>query len=203
MQRLFLFIPKKTLWLIILLIILAGGLITLITLNRQSTKQPQSPRPIIYQSPLPSAHLTDLQISEIGITTPQDLISKYPGANKQTLESGDQEFSISSTFDARPNEVIFRDNRAVFERTVALQDKALTISSLIARLGQPEKVAPGSSFYGYHMNTYIYATKGSAFIGNPNTDEVFELQSFVPSNVEEYIRNYGQDIYQTQRRGEW
>lgn len=79
---------------------------------------------------------------------------------------------------------------------------ASTFEPLTATLGQPEKTAPGSKFYGYHMNTYIYASKGIVFIGNPNINEVFEIQSFTPMSVEEYINNYGQDISESQRRGE-
>lgn len=204
MKGLLMIIPKKTFWLVIFLLILVTGLTAAAFLNRQQGKQSLLPRPVVYQSPTPSTHLTNLQITQIGLTTPQDLASKYPSASREVLGSGDQRYTIPSQIDTRPNEVLFHGDKAVFERTIIVQsqDKTLTISGLIASLGQPEKIAPGSKFYGYYLKTYIYASKGIAFIGIPDINEVFELQSFVPSSIDEYMRNYGEDIYQTQRRGE-
>jgi hypothetical protein len=47
-------------------------------------------------------------------------------------------------------------------------------------------------YYSFHYPTLICSN--IAFIANPNADEIYEIQTFTPTSVEDYLKNYGSDI---------
>lgn len=142
--------------------------------------------------------ISPLQKSIIGKTTTQDIEKTNPTMGKQILPSGEIKYEIESTLIGRPNEMIFENNTAKFERIItikgATESGKLKISSQILKFGPAEKIIEGSEFYGARIKTYIYPSKGFAFIANPNADEIYELQTFIPTTIDDYLSKYGEDI---------
>lgn len=197
MDKIYSFIPKKTFLLIAVLFV---GVITLglvLSFNKRPKNIVLPPEPVISQAP---SALSPLQKSIIGKTLIEDVEKSYPDAKKQFLSSGDPAYSINSTLDTRPDQVVFHNNIAKFERTVVIGNATtptnLKISTLVLKYGSAEKIIRGSKFYGGHMETHIYPNKGLAFIANPNTDEVYEIQTFTPTTLDDYLTNYGEDIHE-------
>lgn len=207
MEKLFGFLPKRTMTLVLILFVSVLFLYA-ISFFRNNEKPP--PNPVIFFRPSPSpvdsiqANLVNrnkisvLQKSEIGKTTSEEVEKKYETLKKQALEDGSTRYAIASPLDARPNEIVLRNNRAVFERTILLTDdpgfKYPKSSELIQQLGQPNKIIQGSSFYGYNVKTYIYPNLGLAFIAEEGSENVFEVQTFIPLSFDEYMQKYGGDI---------
>lgn len=174
-----------------------------ILLKSQSQKITSPPFPVISRSPLPTTFPSPLisfpqQKTIIGKTTTSDIDRIYPDMNKQTLANGDLEYTVDSRIMARPNQIIFRNNLAQFERIVITGDPNssgfLRLSEQVNKYGPAEQVIKGSKLYGYNIETYIYANKGFVIIANTYADEVYEIQTFSPTSVEGYIKNYGGDI---------
>lgn len=207
MEKLFGFLPKRTAILILILVVLA---LALYSISFFRDKRKPLPNPVVFFSPSPSpatsiqANLVNrnkisvLQKSEIGKTTSEEVEKKYEILKKQTLEDGGARYSIASSLDARPNEIVLRNNRATFERTILLTDDLSfqypKSSELIQQFGQPNKIIQGSSFYGYNVKTYIYPDLGLAFIAEEGSENVFEVQTFIPVSFDEYMQKYGGDI---------
>lgn len=187
---------KKTLILIASLIVTVIAL-SLVLLIRQGEKVPTAPLPVISQPP---TKLSPFQKTIIGKTTVSDVEKDYQINTRQTLPNGDLKYSINSKIEARPDQIIFHNNLAQFERVVLVGNPSISgsikLSDQILKYGPAEKVNKGSKFYGYHMDTYIYATKGFAFIANTNADEIYETQTFSQTSLENYLSNYGEDITQ-------
>lgn len=145
---------------------------------------------------------TFLQKAEIGKTTTKELdkqINKNELKEKQVLSDKETIYKLNSILPQRPNEIRTENGIAVFERIIVPADNPntpgyVTIPQMISTFGQPDKIIQGSQFYGKFSSTYIYGGKGLAFIGNSNTNDVYEVQLFVPMIVEEYIKKYGGDI---------
>lgn len=148
--------------------------------------------------PVKATTISPLQKTLIGQTTASD-IEKLAGVQKkEILPSGETRYELKAFIPQRPDEVRTKDNIVVFERIDVPQDpKAMgyaEISQMTRTYGKPEKVIQGSAFFGPFVSTYIYGTRGFAFIGNPHTDEVYELQLFTPMTAGEYITKHGSDI---------
>lgn len=197
MDKLYSFLPRRTLFLIIFLVVCILVLAILLYLSKQPKKITPFPAPVISQTP---SKLSSLQKSVIGKTTPEELEKKlkFQIKNKLVLENGGLSYSIESKLEERPSLVLFRNNLAQFEMIVVLGDRSAAenprLSNLVLQYGLPEKEIKGSRFYGNHMTTYIYAAKGFALIANSYTDEVDELQIFTPTSVDNYLKTYGEDI---------
>lgn len=140
-----------------------------------------------------------LQKAAIGSQLTTELESRPDFLGKQTLSTGETEYSFVSEIDVRPAIILTDKNgEVIFERIMIPSEPESTGYSLISeyktRYGQPEADIAGSHFYEWAIHTYVYASQGFALIGNPNTDEVFEIHSFQPMSVEEYRVKFGQDI---------
>lgn len=197
MDKLYSFIPKKTLVLITLLIVVIIVLVLILFYRQNRTAITPSPLPVISQSPI---KLSPLQKTIIGETTVSGVERNYQINTRQILPNGDLEYSINSKIEARPDQIIFHNNLAQFERVVIVGNPSVSggmkLSDQILKYGPAEKIIKGSKFYGYHMNTYIYAAKGFAFVANTNADEVYEVQTFTPTSLDNYLSSYGADIKQ-------
>lgn len=130
-------------------------------------------------------------------STPEKDVLAYPGLIKQEkINSNTNLFIFSGPFAYRNNEIITRNGVVVYEKSVTT-DYSLhhpSILDFLNQYGPAEKEIVGSRKYGRFAKTYIYASKGFAFIGNPSTDEVDEFQTFLPTTIEEYFKNWGKDI---------
>jgi hypothetical protein len=153
-----------------------------------------APTPI----PLENAvYLPGLQKTRIGETTTQD-VEKIPGITKIS----DSQFTYPTYLNQRPGEIVIQNNVVSFERVLVPSSSSnpnyTTITKLQILFGEPEKITKGSRFYGEFLYTYIYASKGMTFIGNPNTDEVYEIQFYRPMPIQEYLRLFGSDVIENQ-----
>lgn len=190
---------KKTL--IIVLGILGVIIIILVTvlLLKPGTSQDTDttiPTPTGNAVPLPfQEKIYDGQQVIIGKTT-QNEVKQLPGLiSENELEDGETEYLFDSSLKTRPNVVITKDNVAIYERTLTPPTSFFPkISEYLSKYGTPEEIVKGSKEYGWSINSYIYSSKGFSIIGNPNTDEIYEFQFFVPQTVNDYTKNYGEDL---------
>lgn len=127
----------------------------------------------------------------IGQTTDSQL-RILPGLEKEEASAdGGRTFIFTSSILPRPNTVSTNQSGiAVFERVVTIGSTDITLSQAKSLLGEEEFLIEGSSFYGKAINTYIYSSRGVAILANPNTDDIYEIQTFQPTNVSEYINRY-------------
>lgn len=134
----------------------------------------------------------------IGQTTTSQIDALPNIQKKERLPGGGIKYSLSGNNPIRPDEIRAENNVAVFERIAIPEKKAdlgyATISEYKTKYGQPDAVLPGSKAFGFYMVTYVYSTKGFALIANPNTDEIFEIQHFIPMPTEDYLKRYGEDV---------
>lgn len=194
-------IPKKTFILILVLIVLIGLLSIIAILSPKAQKNLSvSPGPVVMRSPIPANNLSPLQKTITGKTSPQEIEQRFNVLNKQSLDSDKTSFTIPSSLVDRPDQIITQNNQAIFERTILIRNEReiIKISSIISRFGPPERILTGSKYYGRHTRIYVYANKGFAFIAitNEATDEmeIYEIHAFVPTSVENYLKEYGEDI---------
>lgn len=141
-----------------------------------------------------SEKLNQLLRSVIGVTTDDDILKMDPILKKDVPDG--KEYSFLSPLNDRPDIVVTKNGKASFEREILPLEvnsagHAL-ISKLEEKLGKPDQIVKGSKNYSWDASTYIYANKGVAFIGQQDT--VFEIQTFAPMSVNEYIQQYGQDL---------
>lgn len=138
-----------------------------------------------------------LQKTQIGVTTEKDIAS-IPGITKKTLPDGINEYSLESELKTRPDLFLAKDGTIVYEREITPVDPNSpgyqTLSSIVAKFGNPEKEVKGSNYYGSFLNTYIYASQGFTIIANPNTDEVYEIQFYKKTTPEDYLKEFGGDV---------
>lgn len=183
---------KKTIILITLLIAIFITLFILLLIPKDKIQTPALP--IISQTP---NKLSPLQKTAIGKTYITEVEKNQQTKTIRTLPNGNLEYAFNSNIEARPDIVVFHNNQAQFERTVLIGNPTavpMKISDQILKFGPAEKITKGSKFYGNHMDTYIYASKGVTFIANTSADEVYEIQTFPSMTIENYLTAYGEDV---------
>lgn len=155
--------------------------------------------PTTITSQLPATKVYVLQKTTIGLTTASEVEKIVGLQKKEILPNGENQYFFPSELPARPNLVRADKNGVVFfERELVPSDPSspgyVKTSQYANNYGQPEKTIRGSFYYGWAITAYVYANKGFALVGNPNTDEVFEIHIFSPTSVDEYVKNYGEDL---------
>lgn len=98
-----------------------------------------------------------------------------------------------------PNEVQTQNGVVTYERTSTFTSDPGGFPSLqgfMRTLGSPEQTIQGNIVYGEGINAYLFPNKGVVLIGNPATDETYEIQRFTPMSVIEYLRQYGDSVKQ-------
>lgn len=131
-------------------------------------------------------------------TTRQNDISKLFGIDTIATRGAVTTYSLPSSINLLPNEIQVENGVVVFERIITPKDPTLPgfskISDLTQPLGKPQQTINGSKTYGSYVVTYVYAEKGIAILGNPNTDIVYELHLFKPTTPTLYKETYGKDL---------
>lgn len=139
-----------------------------------------------------------LQRSTINKTTDAEVKQLSGLAGSSVQPDGSTVYNFSSPLSDRADQIITKNGVAEFEREILPLEASSTghssISSLVSQYGQPDMKVQGSKYYDWSATTYIYANKGLAFIGNQNSDTVFEIQVFLPTSVDQYTQQYGQDL---------
>lgn len=198
------FLYNKKIIVFILLVCVGLTLMLLLLLfpvvNRSNEKQgsffPTITPFVNKKSPNAQALIRKYSKTVVGSTPEKDVLT-YPGLIKEEkIDSNTILFTFNGPFSYRNNEIITRNGVVVYEKNITT-DYSLrhpSISDFLNQYGPGEKEILGSKKYGRFAKTYIYASKGFAFIGNPSTDEVDEFQAFLPTTLEEYFKNWGKDI---------
>ncbi len=190
---------KRIFFISICLFIIVSIVIVIVIQQNQSNHQ---------QTNIPSANNTGIDSGISNIISPlqkfpigakNNHLDSVPGfKDKQTLPDGSVQYDYESPLSIRPNIIITKDDSIIYERELTPEQPSekgyAIISDYLNRFGQPDVIVQGSHFYDWMAKTYIYARRGFAFIGNPNTDEVYEFQFFKPMSSEDYIKNYGEDL---------
>ncbi|MBI2022342.1 hypothetical protein HYS97_00620 [Candidatus Daviesbacteria bacterium] len=178
--------PKRILILITVLIVVFLALVFL------AFKKPA-------EETLPVKSFNPLEKTQVGKTRESDIEVQFSPAKKFiATRSGEMVFELESISPLRPDEIRAKEGLVIFERIRLPENPSQigysTISSFKVQFGQPEKTIKGSKFYGPLFETLIYSSKGVTIIGNPFTDEIFEVQRYTPTSIEDYINRYGEDI---------
>lgn len=198
-------VSKKIIFLILILILILSALLVLkfrspVTTNRMLPPvKVGSPEPAVNQTNQTTKNTSPTSIqTNIGTTTKEQILKLPEIASSSALTSTKTLYTFKSTETLQSHTVITVNGTVAFEKGTLIQPglKLNKISDYLASYGAPEKTLTGSKKFGQFENTYVYATKGFALVGNPFTDEVDQLQSFIPTTVEQYISEWGQDIDQ-------
>lgn len=188
------FIPFKTKLLIIGLVIVIIFTTILVALQTSPEQQTLESQP------------SQIEESAVGKKITPDIEKRLDIIDKEASSEGTTVYSLNSLNTIRTDQIITKQDQIIFQRTYVPENpndpNHLLISKMIEKYGQPENIIKGSKLWGPFMQTYIYPSKGIAFIGNPNTNEVYELQNFTPISLTEYLQKYGDDIDETPPQGE-
>lgn len=181
----------------------------LISQTENKIKQKITPTPVIKSptiSPFPLPTISkERLISTRQKTAPGEKINpkvleKQPDyLSKEKVSESRMQYNFVSEIKTRPNTIItLSDSTVLFERQLLPPSPKTqgytTLSQLRAAHGDPEVVIKGSKFYDWYIETYIYASKGFAVIGNPNTNEAYEIHLFIPASTDDYINTFGEDL---------
>lgn len=175
-------------------------MVLLYALSQKPTERPEevSGPQVFYQNP-PSEQTvqqaSNYSIIKIGDTTEEE-IKKLPGLKGEQVKGNQTEFAFKS---GRYNDdlVITENGVVVFKKIVTVDPQTWQhppLSSYLKAYGEPEAEFTGSNIYGSHFKTFVYPSKGIAFIGNPTPDELYEIQVFEPTTLEQYRNRWGTDI---------
>lgn len=182
--------------------------VILLTINSKKSSQSANIEPPVYiqtdikNNPNFKAYLE----TKIGQTTEKQIQSLPNRKDVKPLPDNTTEYSFPSSYSHLDNTAVTQNQLLIFKKVItALPNTPLpTISSYTDQYGRPDSEFTGSVNYGRFAKTYIYASKGFAIVGNPNTNEVYEIQTFLPTSVGEYVKRWGQDLkkYPEEPQGE-
>ncbi len=163
-----------------------------------STPGKKPVEPIPTNAPVTLQKISPLQKNLIGAKPDTNLRGSPLYLGSITLPDGNTKLNFESPINSRPNEVITKNGIVIYEKDLTPQDpqssEFISLTSVFASFGQPERLIKGSKYYGSFLNQYIYAGKGFSLVANPNNNEVYEMIFFEPMSVEGYISKYGDDI---------
>lgn len=184
---------------ILLVVVIIGVLILSEPGSNGQNPNPITPTPApIRERTSREGKVAPTQKTIIERTTEQEVKKLSHIEDVSVLSDGSIRYTFASPLVTRKNEVIVRNEKVIFERILVPENSRepgfITISEYKKQYGEPQRIIRGSHFYGNFIETFIYADKGFAFIGNSVTDEVFEVHTFAPTSVENYIVQYGSDI---------
>lgn len=128
--------------------------------------------PTVTNGTIAGQKISALQKTEIGKAFNENQArSSNDFINAKSLGGNKVNYSFHSPISVRPNEIRTNNGIAVFERSLTPEKSNeagyAKISEYKKKYGEPERVIKGSRFYDWIAETYIYAHKGFAFIGNP------------------------------------
>lgn len=191
------YFPRKKIIILVGFIgVLFVSLLVVSLTSRNSNPPSSSPIPTPFQ--IQTSAVSPLQKTQVGKPLPDNFKNTV---NIEKVEAGPDNqtiYSYTAPVAIRPNQVVTKNNIVVFERILTPEAPSsvgyATISEYKSHFGAADKEIRGSKLYGWYMMSYIYASHGFTIIGNPNTDEVYEVQHYLPMSVDEYIKTYGEDL---------
>lgn len=186
-------------------IILFVAFTTFLSLLQKPQETPTTifPTPTPVQINKPSSLSTStyefspFQKTQIGKTTEQEAVAKTTVLKKEALSDGSVKYDVPSVNALQPDQIISKNGIVIYEKTSTFTNKQggfPKLSSLVNLFNPSEMELRSHPFYGPFVTTYIFAYKGLAIVGNPNTDEVYEVQRFSPQSIDSYLKIYGKDL---------
>ncbi len=127
----------------------------------------------------------------------EELTSLSTFKKKETKQNGETNYLYETPNQARESSIITnKDGKIIFKKVITTDTDYShpKISEYVKINGEPEEVYTGSKKYGPYATYTLYPSKGIVIIGNPLTDEVFELDLFSEMSLDEYMRKYGSDV---------
>lgn len=204
-MNILLFLLRHRLLIVFLILLLFLFLITVLLFLTRGVDSPRPSDPQTFPTPIPLQpreinlqQISPLQKTTIGRTTEDDVEKIFAQGEKEIINQNETKYSIPSSVNLLPHEVVVENGIVVFERIIAPKDKTspsfAKLSDYIDYLGQPEEIVTGSKLYGDFISTYIYAKRGLAIVGNNDADIVYEFHKFMPIATNEYKERYGTDL---------
>lgn len=192
-------IKKKYIFIIALLLLLILAMIILLIGKQKPPLQSVPPIIIFNPSPTPQSFKGKIYPDLISITgiTKDETLKNRPDLKNVTVLSNDKiQYTYKSKLDARDNMVVTQSGVAVFERFIKIEEnlEKYPLGYYEKIYGSPEREILGSKFYGVTYTTYIFANKGIALIGDAKSGDIVEVQTFMPTSVDTYLKQWGEDI---------
>lgn len=196
---------------IVIIIVLALALIVTISYLNYSTQDKKLPITPTTSTPPPlknppltlppnlntSKNLLSYQAVEVGKTTDKEVSKLKNIKKKEVLEDNQVKYTFESVFPSADSQIITKQGLVEFKAIVTVdpETKETPNFSYYTNLyGTPDKEFVGSEAFGKFVETYIYLKQGLAFKVNPFTLEVYGIQTFKPTTLEDYLKKWGQDI---------
>lgn len=173
-------IKNKITWLVL------GLIIAILVLFFISPKAPETQPPT-----------STIQVFSTKVGSPATQVENLPNRKSKEQKDNQTLYSFPTIAETRDHLIITENNKVAFERVVTIESDYAhpSLTQMLQTLGIPEKEFKGSYYYGEEYITYIYASKGIAVVGNPLTDEVYEIHQFEPTTVEGYESKWGLDLH--------
>lgn len=135
-----------------------------------------------------------LERTEIGKTTEQE-VKKMSGILGKKREGDITIYLIRSSEPGEIDEIRTRNGIVIFEKTSTETATAPlpNLDQIFSKYGKPEYVKDKVG-EGFYMSAYIYPSKGIAIYANRYTKSVYEIQRFIPMSLEDYVRQYGENL---------
>lgn len=110
---------------------------------------------------------------------------------KTQLQDGSEKYTYASTDPKRPNEFIVKDDVITYHRSEITNKYTYHYTGT---LGPPDYTFVGSKYYGPDSVTYVYLSRGTAFVVDAKTTYLHEQFVFQPTNLEDFKVKYGSDV---------
>lgn len=127
----------------------------------------------------------------------EELTSLSTFKERETKQNGETHYFYETPNKARESSIITDKNGKIIFKKIITTDTDYShpkISDYVKTNGEPEEIYTGSKRYGPYATYTLYPSKGIVIIGNPLTDEVFELDLFSGMSLDEYMKKYGSDV---------
>lgn len=112
----------------------------------------------------------------------------------ENLPDGTKKYTATSPNPARPNILVARNDKTIYQRKVVQSGADIPLQNFIEQFGQPERVIGGPAFYGSTtFSEYIFAKNGVSIIVNNQSGQVVEQIFFRPTTVDNYLSAFGND----------
>lgn len=120
-----------------------------------------------------------------GESTKEDVIKQFG----EPISSTENSLSYKSSSPARDNQITIADNHVDLVRQMITPADKITTKTLTQKYGISSDLLYGpDSPNGIYL--FIYANKGVAYLGNPNTESVIEVWYYPPTTLEKFRSKY-------------
>lgn len=148
----------------------------------------------ILLSQKPAQLLTNREIQvwnnfQPGKTTKKDVVNKLGDPETETKTDGGSLDAFSSESPVRLHQVLFDSQNVsqLFKKIITAGDTA-TPKDIIQIYGDASNILYGAdSINGIYL--YVYSDKGIAYLGNNQSNTLFEIWYFAPTSLDNFMKN--------------